>query len=177
MNTAETLGIGSNGDSAHQYLTFILAEEEYGIDILQVQEIRGWSKTRPIPNAPSWLKGIINLRGSIVPIIDLRERFNIEPLEYGPTTVVIVVRFHGEANSDQRDMGIVVDAVSEVYSVAPQGVKSAPNVCGAVEEQFIQGIAMIKDKMIILLDMERLRQGALIPAADGLKTTPQELST
>lgn len=175
MNTAQMLGIGGNGDSAHQYLTFILAGEEYGVDILQVQEIRGWSKTRPIPNAPTWLKGIINLRGSIVPIIYLRERFNIEPLEYGPTTVVIVVRFHGEANTDQRDMGIVVDAVSEVYSVASQAVKSAPNTCGAVEEQFIQGIAMIKEKIIILLDMARLRQSVLIPANDDLKTNPQEL--
>jgi len=172
MNTAEALGIGSSGN---QYLTFMLAGEEYGIDILRVQEIRGWSRTRPIPNAPSWLKGIINLRGSIVPIIDLRERFNIAALEYGPTTVVIVVRFHDEANTDQRDMGIVVDAVSEVYSVAAQGVKSAPNVCGAVDEQFIQGIAMIKDKIIILLDMDRLRQGAFIPAVEGLKSNPQEL--
>lgn len=175
MNTAQTLSMGGNGDSANQYLTFILAGEEYGIDILRVQEIRGWCKTRPIPNAPSWLKGIINLRGSIVPIIDLRDRFNLEPLEYGPTTVVIVVRFHGEVNTDQRDMGIVVDAVSEVYSVAPQGVRSAPNVCGAVDEQFVQGIAMIKDKIIILLDMEKLRQGALVPAIQDLKAKAQEL--
>lgn len=175
MNSGEILGIGSNGDTANQYLTFILDGEEYGIDILRVQEIRGWMKTRPIPNAPSWLKGIIDLRGSIVPIIDLRERFDIEPLEYGPTTVVIVVRFHEDTNTDQRDMGIVVDAVSEVYSVAPKSVKSAPNVCGAIDEQLIEGIAMINDKIIVLLDMDRLREGVLMPQSDIPKKIQQEL--
>ncbi|MFN2329043.1 MAG: chemotaxis protein CheW [Chromatocurvus sp.] len=166
MNPGEAFGIGSNGDPTNQYLTFILDGEEYGIDILRVQEIRGWSKTRPIPNAPSWLKGIIDLRGSIVPIIDLRERFHIEPLEYGPKTVVIVVRFHNEKNRDQRDLGIVVDAVSEVYSVAPKSVKSAPNIGSAIDEQLIEGIAMINDKIIVLLDMNCLRAGILTPGSN-----------
>lgn len=174
MNSAEAFGIGNSRDSTNQYLTFILDDEEYGIDILQVQEIRGWSKTRPIPNSPSWLKGIIDLRGSIVPIIDLRERFHIEPLEYGPNTVVIVVRFHDEKNRDQRDLGIVVDAVSEVYSVAPKSVKSAPNVGGAIDEQLIEGIAMINDKIIVLLDMDRLREGILTPGSDLARTIKQE---
>ena len=176
MNSGEILGMGgSNGDAAGQYLTFILDGEEYGIDILRVQEIRGWTKTRPIPNAPSWLKGIIDLRGSIVPIIDLRERFSIEPLEYGPATVVIVVRFHEKTNTDQRDIGIVVDAVSEVYSVAPNSIKSAPNISGAIEEQLIQGIAMINDKMIVLLDMDRLRAGVFTPELDIPEKIQQEL--
>ncbi|TCO76570.1 chemotaxis protein CheW [Chromatocurvus halotolerans] len=174
MNSVEAYGIGSSRDSTNQYLTFILDDEEYGIDILQVQEIRGWSKTRPIPNSPSWLKGIIDLRGSIVPIIDLRERFHIAPLEYGPNTVVIVVRFHDEKNRDQRDLGIVVDAVSEVYSVAPKSVKSAPNVGSAIDEQLIEGIAMINDKMIVLLDMDRLREGILTPGSDIARTIKQE---
>lgn len=174
MNSAEAFGIGNSRDSTNQYLTFILDDEEYGIDILQVQEIRGWSKTRPIPNSPSWLKGIIDLRGSIVPIIDLRERFHIEPLEYGPNTVVIVVRFHDEKNRDQRDLGIVVDAVSEVYSVAPKSVKSAPNVGSAIDEQLIEGIAMINDKIIVLLDMDRLREGILTPGSDLARTIKQE---
>jgi len=161
MNPGETFGIGSNGDTTNQYLTFILDGEEYGIGILRVQEIRGWSKTRPIPNSPSWLKGIIDLRGSIVPIVDLRERFGLESIDYGPTTVVIVVRFHSDRNTDQRDMGVVVDAVSEVYSVDPKSVKPAPNVCGAIDEQLIDGIAMINEKIIMLLDMDRLRAGVL----------------
>lgn len=174
MNSGEAFGIGNSRDSTNQYLTFILDDEEYGIDILQVQEIRGWSKTRPIPNSPSWLKGIIDLRGSIVPIIDLRERFHIEPLEYGPNTVVIVVRFHDEKNRDQRDLGIVVDAVSEVYSVAPKSVKSAPNVGSAIDEQLIQGIAMINDKIIVLLDMETLREGVLTPGSELARTIKEE---
>lgn len=161
MNPGETFGIDSNADTTNQYLTFILDGEEYGVDILRVQEIRGWSRTRPIPNSPSWLKGIIDLRGSIVPIVDLRERFGLEPVAYGPTTVVIVVRFHKDRNSDQRDMGIVVDAVSEVYSVDPKSIKPAPNVGGAIDEQLIHGIATISDKIIVLLDMDRLRKGVL----------------
>lgn len=174
MNAGEAFGIGSSGDTTNQYLTFILDGEEYGIDILQVQEIRGWSKTRAIPNAPQWLKGIIDLRGSIVPIIDLRERFHLEALEYGQNTVVIVVRFHNEKNRDQRDLGLVVDAVSEVYSVDPKSVKSAPNVGGAIDEQLIEGIAKINDKIIVLLDMNRLREGVLSPGSDLVKTIQQE---
>lgn len=161
MNAGEVFGIGTGSDSTKQYLTFILDEEEYGIDILQVQEIRGWSKTRPVPNSPSWLKGIIDLRGSIVPIIDLRERFHIEPLEYGPNTVVIVLRFHEEKNKEQRDLGIVVDAVSEVHSVAAESVKEAPKVSTSIDEQLTAGIAMINEKMIVLLAMDRLRQGLI----------------
>ncbi|MHA7815413.1 MAG: chemotaxis protein CheW [Pseudohaliea sp.] len=159
MNPAEALHVGGNGDDMNQYLTFILDGEEYGIDILRVQEIRGWTKTRPIPNAPAWLKGIIDLRGSIVPIIDLRERFSLEPLAYGPTTVVIVVRYSGGDNRKQRDLGLIVDAVSEVYSVDPEAVKGAPEVSGSIDDQLIKGIAKVNEKLIFLLDMDRLREG------------------
>lgn len=175
MNSNDILSSQKPGDQAHQYLTFILDGEEYGVEILRVQEIRGWTKARPIPNAPSWLRGIIDLRGSIVPIVDLRERFDIEPLEYGPTTVVIVVRFHDEKQKDQRDLGIVVDAVSEVYTVEPRNIKQAPNVCNAIDDQFIDGIAMINDKIIILLDMNRLRDGVFAIKSKIEAAIPQEL--
>ena len=159
MNADDISGVGGNEETAQQYLTFMLDGEEYGIDILRVKEIRGWAAPRRMPNAPSWLKGIIDLRGSIVPIIDLRERFGIAPLDYGPATVVIVVHFSGDDSRSQRDMGIVVDAVSEVYSVAADSIKAAPSVSSAMDEQLIDGIAMVNNKMIALLDMDRLRRG------------------
>ncbi|MDP2142446.1 MAG: chemotaxis protein CheW [Gammaproteobacteria bacterium] len=150
-------GTGGEGD---QFLTFILAGEEYGVDILRVQEIRGWTRTTAIPNAPHYLRGVINLRGTIVPIIDLRERFSMQPLEYGPTTVVIVVRAQGERRD--RIMGIVVDAVSEVYSLKTSDLQPPPDLGSVVDEQFLQGLATVEGKMIILLDIDRLlNTGAL----------------
>lgn len=175
MNMGVSAGIGNGEPGGHQYLTFILADEEYGVDILQVQEIRGWTKTTPMPNAPSYMKGVINLRGSIVPIIDLRERFNLAPLDYGPTTVVIVVRFQDEKEADQRDMGIVVDAVSEVYTVDRKTVKAAPKLGGPVGDQFVNGIAMIDDKMIILLNVDRLKGTASLVSNEPGTTGKREL--
>ncbi|PLW84437.1 chemotaxis protein CheW [Kineobactrum sediminis] len=174
MQVNAGIGIGNGEPGGHQYLTFILADEEYGVEILQVQEIRGWTKTTPIPNAPSYMKGVINLRGSIVPIIDLRERFHLPPLEYGPTTVVIVVRFHDERDADQRDMGIVVDAVSEVYTVDRQTVKAAPKLGGPVGDQFVNGIAMINEKMIILLNVDRLKGAAPLVSNESGTTSKRE---
>ncbi len=156
---------GVNGE-ADQFLTFILAGEEYGIDILRVQEIRGWSKTTPIPNAPRYLKGVINLRGAIVPIVDLRERFGLEFLEYGPTTVVIVVRVQG--SNRERDMGIVVDAVSEVYSLGAGERQPPPDLGGVIEDQFIQGLATVEETMVILLDIDRLLNTGALAAAEQL---------
>ena len=165
MNAAETLDPARDGEHSQQYLTFLLDGEEYGIDILRVQEIRGWARTRPLPNAPAWLKGIIDLRGSIVPIIDLRERFAIEALAYGPTTVVIVVRFDA-GNSKQRDLGLVVDAVSEVHTLERASIKAAPEFTGRLDGELIYGIASVNDHLIMLLDMDRLRAG-LFKVHDG----------
>ena len=151
----------SQTEDVRQFVSFIVAEEEFGVDILTVQEIIRPVEITRVPHAPDFVEGVINLRGTIVPVIDLRERFGLESIDYGPTTVVIVVRFHSDRNTDQRDMGVVVDAVSEVYSVDPKSVKPAPNVCGAIDEQLIDGIAMINEKIIMLLDMDRLRAGVL----------------
>lgn len=156
----DVLGIGGETD---QYLTFMLADEEYGVDILRVQEIRGWTRATPIPNAPSYLKGVINLRGAIVPIIDLRERFGLPPLEYGPTTVVVVLKVLGASGS--RTMGLVVDAVSDVYSFGPDARQSPPELGAVVDARFLQGLATVGDKMVILLDVDRLlNTGALAVA-------------
>jgi purine-binding chemotaxis protein CheW len=137
-----------------QYLTFVLDGEEYGVDILRVREIKGWQKTTPIPNTPDYLKGVINMRGTIVPIIDLRERFELEVLEYGPTTVVIVLAvITGEQT---RTMGIVVDAVSDTYQISSDQVQPAPEFGGAISVEFLRGLATVDEQMIILLDVDHL---------------------
>ena len=137
-----------------QYLTFIMADEEYGIDILRVQEIKGWDSVTALPNTPKYVKGVINLRGTIVPIIDLRQRFGLETVPYGPTTVVIMLKVMGEKG--QRIMGIVVDAVSEVYNVTTNDLKAAPDFGGAVDADVVRGLATVEKKMIILLDIDHL---------------------
>lgn len=145
-------GVGEN-----QYLTFILAGEEYGVDILRVQEIRGWSKVTPIPNTPDYIKGVINLRGTIVPIVDLRSRFALPACEYGPTTVVIVLRVCGQDR--QRIMGVIVDAVSDVYDVRAEDLKPAPELEG-LQSSALLGLATVDKKMVIVLDVDRLLNGA-----------------
>jgi purine-binding chemotaxis protein CheW len=142
------------GTGEDQYLTFILDNEEYGVDILRVQEIRGWDNATPIPNTPKYIKGVMNLRGTIVPIIDLRERFNMQRLDYGPTTVVIVLKVY--ADDRERVMGIVVDAVSEVYNISNDDLQPAPDFGDMVSLEFVQGLATVEEKMVIVLDIDHL---------------------
>jgi len=140
--------------SEHQYLTFILSGEEYGVDILTVQELRGWESTTPIPNTPSFVLGVINLRGVIVPIVDLRDRFGLDRIEYGPTTVVIIVKV--DAGGKERVLGIVVDAVSEVYDINKSDVQPPPDMEGSISIDFVTGLATMDEKMVILLDITKL---------------------
>lgn len=137
-----------------QYLTFVMDDEEYGVDILSVQEIRGWDKPTKIPNSPNYLKGVINLRGTIVPIVDLRLKFDLEQVEYTPVTVVIVLKL--EFDGGDRTVGIVVDAVSDVYSIAEDDIRPSPNISQSVNSSFIRGLANIKEKMVIILELSRL---------------------
>jgi purine-binding chemotaxis protein CheW len=139
---------------AAQFLTFILAGEEYGVDILRVQEIRGWTTVTQIPRVPDYVKGVINLRGTIVPIVDLRRRFRMEEIKYGPTTVVIVLKIlSGDCD---RVMGIVVDAVSDVYNVNNADIRPAPDIGSQLSLDFVRGLASVNDKMVIVLDIEKL---------------------
>lgn len=156
MSTAKaTTGADKSAvDSSEQYLTFLLAGEEYGVDILRVQEIKGWDKVTRIPHTPDYVLGVINLRGAIVPILDLRRRFGLEAIDFGPTTVVIVVRVMSGAT--ERTVGVVVDAVSEVYNVDAAATKPPPDVCGSVDTVFVKALATIEEKMLILLDIDRL---------------------
>ena len=149
----QDLDVGLN---ANQYLTFLLAEEEYGIDIRKIQEVRGWEAVTHLPQAPGYIKGVINLRGDIVPVIDLRERFGQAAVEYGPRTVVIVIKVPGGRNT--TTMGVVVDAVSDVYNVEQDAMRPPPDFCSVIHADFVRGLANVKDHMLILLDSDRLLQ-------------------
>ncbi len=139
---------------AEQFLTFVLGGEEYGVTILQVQGIQGWDRVTPIPNTPDFILGVINLRGAIVPIVDLRRRFGMPAAQFGPTTVVIVVRVVGERQ--ERTLGLVVDAVSEVCNVTAEDRKPAPDFGSAIKTDFVKGLATVDERMVILLDIDRL---------------------
>jgi len=139
---------------AREYLTFRLDQEEYGIDILKVQEIRGYEPPTRIANAPAFIKGVVNLRGTIVPIVDMRLKFGCSKAEYNTFTVVIVLNLH------QRIVGIVVDSVSDVMELAADNVKAAPDVESVIDSDSVLGLGSLGDRMLILLDIERLMSGA-----------------
>ncbi len=143
--------------SINQYLAFILAGEEYGVDILRVQEIKGWTSVTLIPNMPPHIKGVLNLRGTIVPIIDLRLRFGLDAIAYGATTVIVVLKVVDDHGS--RTMGIVVDAVSDVYNVTAADMKAPPEFGGSIKTEFVNGLATLDKKMVILLNIDRLLNG------------------
>ena len=136
-----------------QLLTFVVAGEEFGVDILRVQEIRGWSRPMPLPNMPPYIKGVINIRGDIVPLADLRERLGLPSVAYGPTTVIVVVRVEHAGRA--QTMGVVVDAMSDVTSVAQDALKPPPELhSGAVS--MASGIALVEQRMITILDVDRV---------------------
>jgi len=159
----------ANG-AENQYLTFMLAGEEYGVDILTVQELRGWEKTTAIPNAPSYVRGVINLRGVVVPIVDLRERFELERIDYGPTTVVIIVKV--KQGEKERVLGIVVDAVSEVYNIPSDDLQPPPEMGGSISIDYVTGLATMESKMVILLDINKLVHEGIL--SHGTETESEE---
>ena len=171
MDTAQSINIendimGQTDSDAEQFLTFVLAGEEYGVDILRVQEIKGWDAVTQIPNTPEYIRGVINLRGTIVPIIDMRIRFNLEQMEYGPTTVVIVLKVE---NGDQsRTMGIVVDGVSDTYNIPEEALKPAPDFGSSVDTDFVQGLATIEEKMVIILNIDKMLNSNELASLDSI---------
>ena len=138
----------TNGTS--EYLTFTLGNEEYGIDILKVQEIRGYDTVTHIANAPDFIKGVINLRGVIVPIVDMRIKFRVGEPTYDAFTVVIIMSVLG------RVIGMVVDGVSDVVALSPEQVKPAPEMGAALDTHYITGLGTLNDQMLILVDIEKL---------------------
>ncbi len=138
-----------------QFLSFTLGNEEYGVDILRVQEIRSWEPVSRIPNVPSYEKGVVNLRGAIVPIVDLRERFGLKHQSYTPLTVVVVLQSYNNMGQE-RVMGVVVDAVSDVINVDRKTIQNAPNFGTKVSTEFINGLASVNQRMVMLLDVDKL---------------------
>ena len=147
MQTSE--GQPAGGDS-RELLTFTLGSEEYGIDILKVQEIRGYDAVTTIANTPDFIKGVINLRGIIVPIVDMRIKFRLGKVEYDQFTVVIIL------NVANRVVGIVVDGVSDVIALTAEQLKPAPEFSAGLDKQYIMGLGTVDDRMIIVMDIEKL---------------------
>jgi purine-binding chemotaxis protein CheW len=152
----------ATGSLRSQLLTFRLGTSTYGVDILRVKEIRGWSPVTKIPHSPQHVLGVLNLRGAIVPIIDLRLRFALPEAGFSPLTVIIVLSLVTAAG--QRECGVVVDSVSDVVDVAPGDVKPPPSLSAGQSSEFIGGIATIDEQMLILLNVDELVTQDLQPA-------------
>ncbi|HEY8606438.1 MAG TPA: chemotaxis protein CheW [Noviherbaspirillum sp.] len=136
--------------AGQEYLAFTLGKEEYGIDILKVQEIRGYETVTRIANAPDFIKGVVNLRGIIVPIVDMRIKFKLGEPTYDQFTVVIILNIGG------RVVGMVVDSVSDVITLSPEQIKPAPEMGTALNTDYLIGLGTIEQRMLILVDIDRL---------------------
>jgi purine-binding chemotaxis protein CheW len=158
-----TGAVASEADlTASEYLTFTLGSEEYAIDILKVQEIRGYEQPTLIANAPPFIKGVINLRGIIVPVVDLRIKFKLGKVEYTPFTVVIIL------NVARRVIGVVVDSVSDVISLTQTQIRPAPDFSGTFDTRYILGLATQDTRMMIVTDIERLMTSADMELIDAV---------
>lgn len=142
--------LDDNAEDGNQFLTFQLGEEQFGIDILRVQEIKGLAHLTQIPNVPPYIRGVMNLRGTVVPVVDLRHRFDMPAAAYNQFTVIIIVTV------GQKVMGLVVDAVSDVLNVGEKEMEELPDLGGGVDTTFISGMAKYEDRLITLLDIDRL---------------------
>ena len=154
-NKVKTMSIdqqNQHSNSKLEFLTFTLGNENYGVDILKVREIRGWEKIRELHDTPDFVKGVLDLRGSIVPIIDLRIRFQAETVEYTVTTVIIVLAV-GEQDGM---MGIVVDSVSDVLAVNPNDIKNTPSLGSKINTDYIHGMVSNDEQMVMLLESDKL---------------------
>jgi purine-binding chemotaxis protein CheW len=140
----------ASNTNATEVLSFRLGGEEYAISILKVQEIRGYDAVTRIASAPDYLKGIINLRGIIVPIVDMRIKFNVGKVVYDTFTVVIIL------NISNHTIGVVVDSVSDVVTLTPDQIKAAPDLGNNMAAEYLQGLATVDDRMLILLDIDKL---------------------
>jgi purine-binding chemotaxis protein CheW len=155
MDTTMQIQATTAGDavqSGDQYLTFMLGGEEYGIEILDVQEIKNWGPITPLPRSEKHMLGVINLRGAIVPVLDLRVRFGLPDPSYDSTTSVVIVRCNG--SSGPRIVGLVVDCVSEVYHLDPGDIQETSGLIATEKDTYIRGFGQIDEKTVILLDLE-----------------------
>ena len=155
LKSVQSAGVVSDDEQvSSEYLTFTLGNEEYAIDILKVQEIRGYETPTLIADAPVFIKGVINLRGTIVPIIDLRIKFGLGGVEYTPFTVVVILNVAG------RVVGVVVDSVSDVISLVPNQIRPAPDFSGTFDTKYIVGLVSLAQRMLVVTDIEKLMTSA-----------------
>ena len=154
VSTTENNTVGS------EFLTFTLGAEEYGMDILKVQEIRGYDAVTSIANTPEFIKGVINLRGTIVPIVDLRIKFHLGSVEYNQLTVVVIL------NLGHRVVGIVVDSVSDVLALTPEQIKPSPDFSARLDTRYITGLGTVGERMLILVDIEKLMNSSEMALRD-----------
>jgi purine-binding chemotaxis protein CheW len=163
MNTE----MASNASNSHvknaagEYLTFVLGTEQYGLEILKVQEIRGYDSVTQIANTPEFIKGVVNLRGKIVPIVDLRIKFHLGKVEYDEFTVVIILNLNG------RVVGIVVDGVSDVMALKEEQIRDVPDLVTSIDTKYIVGLATVETQMLILVDIEQLMSSQEMALLDG----------
>ncbi len=150
MSNTQSTAASNLKTAAGEYLTFVLGNEQYGIEILKVQEIRGYDAVTQIANMPAFIKGVVNLRGKIVPIVDLRIKFNLGKVEYNEFTVVIILNLNG------RIVGIVVDGVSDVRELREEHLREVPSLVTRIDTKYIVGLATIEQEMLILVDIEKL---------------------
>ena len=156
----DTLYSDSTEESANQYLTFLLNGEEYGVEILKVQEIKSWGPYTPLPKSPAHVLGVINLRGAIVPIIDLRVRLGLPTTKFNSTTAIIIVEV--EYDNRLRTIGLVVDSVSEVYQLLPAQIQEASEVNGIADPQgFIEAFGRAEEKLLILINLDPIVRSSL----------------
>jgi purine-binding chemotaxis protein CheW len=169
LNATEAAALTAARGAAlpNEYLTFTLGDEEYGVDILKVQEIRGYDTVTKIPDAPDFIKGVINLRGTIVPVLDMRLKFRLGKVDYNSFTVMIIL------NVANRVVGMVVDGVSDVMQLNPEQIRPAPEFGATVNTRFITGIGALDDRMLILIDIERLMSSADMALMDSAPASLQ----
>ena len=164
MHNQSGTAVADEDQVASEFLTFTLGAEEYAIDILKVQEIRGYETPTLIANAPVFIKGVINLRGIIVPIVDLRIKFNLSNVEYTPFTVVVILNVAG------RVVGVVVDSVSDVISLLPGQIRPAPDFSATFDTRYIRGLATQEGRMLIVTDIEQLMSSRDMELIDDAAT-------
>jgi len=167
--TGDATLASSDGQGTRQYLTFFLGDEEYGVDILNVEEIKSGDRITRLPKTPDYILGVMNLRGDIVPVVDLRERFTIpRPENRVQREVVVILNIDSEAK--KRVVGVIVDDVSDVYALSDDQVLESPDLGSSISTEFIRGIATLSSKIIIVLDSDRLFSLEELSRMDDLET-------
>lgn len=151
-------------ESGREYLAFSLGGEEYAVNILKVQEIRAYERVTRIANMPAYIKGVMNLRGAVVPVVDLRVRFNVGAAEFNASTIVIVI------NIGPRTIGMVVDGVSDVVILKTSDVRPAPQIAGVLTAEFLEGVAILDKRMLIIVEIDGLMSSKEMGLLDGVAT-------